>query len=107
MQLNNIPICAGKAMEFEGYFLCVSLQLEQPCIPLKHRSSCEDQRLTQDSINPPFHVSFGPPMKKKYSWHLIPLKEGERNKKRLGLSSEWQQQQGSSSLGNNALSLAV
>lgn len=57
MQLNDIPVCAGKAKESEGYFLCVSLQLEQPCISLKHRSSCEDQRLTQDSINPPFHVS--------------------------------------------------
>lgn len=61
MQLNDIPVHAGKAKESEGYFLCVCRQLEQPCIPLKHRSSCEDQRLTQDSINPPFHVSFGPP----------------------------------------------
>lgn len=104
MRLTDIPVRAGKAKESEGYFLCGSPQLEQPCISLKHRSSCEDQRLTQDSINPPFHVSFGPPPKNIF---MAPFHLKEGGKKRPGLSAEWQQQQGSSSLGDNALSLAV
>lgn len=81
MRLTDIPVCAGKAKESEGYFLCGSPQLEQPCISLKHRSSCEDQRLTQDSINPPFHVSFGPPKKHIHGTFSL---EGREKKKKAG-----------------------
>lgn len=106
MWLTDIPVYAGKAKESEGYFLCSSPQLEQPCTPPKHRSSCEDQRLTQDSINPPFHVPLVPPSLKTYSWHLI-LWWNRRKKTWQGLSVEWRQQHGSSSLGDNGLSLGV
>lgn len=72
---------AGAAEESEGFFLCGASQLEQPCVPPKQRSSCEDQRLTRDSINPPFHVCFGSGVQKERVFMApLPLKEAGTEK---------------------------